>query len=195
MSRSIGGEPGADLASAAVIGPDGFARILGYGNASCPEHAEAWYSDDRYWELQPNEEFSAVYARAVSSQTSSSVAALVEMIRNAMLSALDDAGVSPSDVTHFVAPSSRTGEPYRHLAGEIGLPWSDDLYKFHLEHGYLSVSAQAAALARLAEAGSLTEGSTVLLVATEYNVSTTAMVVRMSRSPEVLVRDQVTTVH
>jgi 3-oxoacyl-[acyl-carrier-protein] synthase III len=195
VSRSNGGEPGADLASAAVIGPDGFAQILGYGNASCPEHAEAWRSDDRYWELQPNEEFSAVYARAVSSQTSSSVAALVEMIRNAMLFALDDAGVSPSDVTHFVAPSSRTGEPYRHLAGEIGLPWSDDLYRFHLEHGYLSVSAQAAALVRLAEAGSLAEGSTVLLAATEYNVSTTAMVVRMSRAPEVLTQQHVTTVH
>lgn len=194
LSRNNGGEPGADLASAAVIGPDGFAQILGYGNASCPEHAEAWRTDDRYWELQPNEEFSAVYARAVSSQTSSSVAALVKMIRNAMLFALDDAGVSPSDVTHFVPPSSRTGEPYRHLAGDIGLPWSDDLYRFHLEHGYLSVSAQAAALVRLAEAGSLAEGSTVLLTATEYNVSTTAMVLRILRSPEVLVRDQVTTV-
>jgi 3-oxoacyl-[acyl-carrier-protein] synthase III len=195
VSRDNGGEPGADLASAVVIGPNGFAHILGSGNASCPDHAEAWRSDDRYWELQPNEEFSAVYARALSSQTSSSVAALVEMIRSAMLFALEDAGVPPSDVTHFVAPSSRRGEPYRHLAGEIGLPWSDDLYRFHLEHGYLSVSAQAAALARLAVAGSLTEGSTVLLLATEYNVSATAMVVRISRAPEVLTHQQVTTVH
>src|SRR5439155_26656254 len=102
--------------------------------------------------------------------------ALVEMIRNAILFALDDSGVSPSDITHFVAPSSRTGEPYRHLAREIGLPWSDDLYRFHLEHGYLSVSAQAAALVTLAETGLLTTGATVLLTATEYNVSTTAMV-------------------
>jgi 3-oxoacyl-[acyl-carrier-protein] synthase-3 len=195
VSRNDGGEPGADLASAAVIGPNGFAHILGSGNASCPDHAEAWRSDDRYWELQPNEEFRVVYARALASQTSSSVTALIEMIRNAMLSALEDAGVPPSGITHFVSPSSRRGEPYRHLAGEIGLPWSDDLYRFHLEHGYLSVSAQAAALARLAAAGSLTEGSTVLLLATEYNVSATAMVVRISRAPNVLTQGQVTIVH
>jgi 3-oxoacyl-[acyl-carrier-protein] synthase III len=195
VSRSNGGEPGADLASAAVIGPDGFAQILGSGNASCPEHAEAWRSDDRYWELQPNEEFSAVYARAVSSQTASSVAALIAMIRRAILLALDDAQVTPSELTHFVAPSSRTGQPYRHLARTIGLPWSDDLYRFHLEHGYLSVSAQAAALVRLAGSGLLTAGSTVLLTATEYNVSATAMVLQISRSPEVLARQQVTTLH
>jgi 3-oxoacyl-[acyl-carrier-protein] synthase-3 len=194
VSRGDGGEPGADLASAAVIGPDGFAQILGSGNASCPEHAEAWRSDDRFWDLQPNEEFRVVYARALAGQTFSSVSALVEMIRTAILLSLNDAGVPPSDVTHFVAPSSRTGEPYRQLAGEIGLPWSDDLYRFHLEHGYLSVSAQAAALVRLAEAGSLAAGSTVLLAATEYNVSTTAMVLRITRSPEVATQHHVTTV-
>ena len=195
VSRGSGGEPGADLASAAVIGPHGFAQILGSGNASCPEHAEAWRSDDRYWELQPNEEFSDVYARATASQTASSVAALIAMIRNAILLALDDAGVAPSEVTHFAAPSSRTGQPYRHLARTIGLPWSDDLYRFHLEHGYLSVSAQAAVLVRLADAEALTPGSIVLLAATEYNVSTTAMVLRITRSPKVIARQQVTTIH
>jgi 3-oxoacyl-[acyl-carrier-protein] synthase III len=195
VSRNNAGEPGADLASAAVIGPDGFAQILGSGNASCPEHAEAWRSDDRYWELQPNEEFGAVYARAVASQTASSVAALIAMIRGAILLALDDAGVAPSEVTHFVPPSSRSGQPYRHLARTIGLPWSDDLYQFHLDHGYLSVSAQAAALVRLAEAGSLTAGSTVLLTATEYNVSATAMVLRISKSPELSTERRVTTAH
>ena len=195
VSRGNGGEPGADLASAAVLGPHGFAQILGSGNASCPEHAEAWRSDDRYWELQPNEEFSVVYARATASQTAASVAALIAMIRNAIRLALDDAGVAPSEVTHFVPPSSRTGQPYRHLARSVGLPWSEDLYQFHLEHGYLSVSAQAAALVRLAEARALTAGSTVLLAATEYNVSATAMVLRISRSPEVLARQRVTTVH
>ncbi len=194
VSRNDSGEPGADLASAAVIGPNGFAQILGSGSASCPEHAEAWRSDDRYWELQPNEEFRDVYARAVSSQTASSVAAMVEMIRNAILFALGDSGISPSEVTHFVAPSSRSGEPYRHLAGEFGLPWSDDLYRFHLEHGYLSVSAQAAALVSLAEGGLLTTGSTVLLTATEYNVSTTAMVVRITTPPQVVSQHRVTTV-
>lgn len=193
VSRNNGGEPGADLASTAVLGPTGFAQILGSGNASCPEHSAAWHSDDRYWELQPNEEFGAVYARAVASQTASSVAALIAMIRGAILLALDDAGVAPSEVTHFVPPSSRTGQPYRHLARTIGLPWSDDLYQFHLDHGYLSVSAQAAALVKLAEAGSLTAGSVVLLTATEYNVSTTAMVLRISRSPEVRTEHRVTT--
>ena len=195
VSRKDGGEPGADLASAAVIGPHGFARLLGSGNASYPDLAETWYTDDRYWELQPNEEFRAVYARALSGHTVRSVAAIVEMIRSAIRCALDDAEVAPSEVTHFVAPSSRTGEPYRRLAGKIGLPWSDDLYRFHLEHGYLSVSSQTAALARLAEAGSLTAGSTVLLTATEYNVSTTAMLLRITRSPEVATQDHVTIVH
>lgn len=193
VSRKDGGEPGADLASAAVIGPDGFARILGSGNASCPGLAETWYTDDRYWELQPNDEFRAVYARALSGHTAASVSAIVEMIRNAILSALEDAEVEPSEVTHFVGPSSRTGEPYRRLAGEIGLPWSEDLYRFHLEHGYLSVSSQTAPLVSMAEAGSLTPGSTVLLTATEYNVSTTCMVLRITRPPEVVLHDHVTT--
>lgn len=195
VSRKDGGEPGADLASAAIIGPDGFAQILGSGNASCPDHAEAWRSDDRYWELQPNEEFRVVYARAISTQTSSSVSALIKMIRKAIRFALDDAKVAPSEVTHFVPPSSRTGQPHRHLARVIGLPWNDDLYRFHLEHGYLSVSGQAAALVSLAKAGELTVGSTVLLTATEYNVSTTALVLRITRSPEVITQDQVTIIH
>ena len=195
VSRSNGGEPGADLASAAVIGPMDLPRSSVTATPAAPSTRRRGARMTDIGSSSPTKNFSAVYARAVSSQTSSSVAALVEMVRNAMLFALDDADVSPSDVTHFVAPSSRTGEPYRHLAGEIGLPWSDDLYRFHLEHGYLSVSAQAAALVRLAEAGALAAGSTVLLVATEYNVSTTAMVVRMSRSPEVLSQQQVTTVH
>lgn len=195
VSRGTGGEPGADLASAAVIGPDGFAQILGSGSASCPHHAEAWRSDDRYWELQPNEEFRDIYAQALARQTSQSVSALVEMIRRAVQSALDNAGVAASDVTHFIAPSSRSGEPYRHLAGVLGLPWSDDLYRFHLAHGYLSVSAQSAALVRLAGRGQLAAGSTVLLAATEYNVSTTAMVVRICRIPEVSSRGRVTTAH
>lgn len=195
VSRKHRGEPGSDLASAAVIGPDGFAQILGAGNASCPEHAEAWFSDDRYWELQPNEEFRAVYARALSSQTSSSVSASIKMVANAIRLALDDAEVSPSEVTHFVAPSSRSGQPFRHVARRIGLPWSDDLYRFHLEHGYLSVSAQAAALVSLGKAGALRVGSTVLLTATEYNVSATALVLRITRPPDVVSHDHVTTVH
>jgi 3-oxoacyl-[acyl-carrier-protein] synthase III len=195
VSRNNFGEPGADLASAAVIGPDGFAQIVGSGNASCPDHAEAWFSDDRYWELQPNEEFRVVYARALSGQTSSSMSALVEMIGKAIRFALDDAEVPPSEVTHFVAPGSRYGEPYRYLAGVIGLPWSDELHRFHLEHGYLSVSGPAAALVSLAKAGALSAGATVLLTATEYNVSTTAMVLRITRSPEVVAQDHVTIVH
>ena len=48
---------------------------------------------------------------------------------------------------------------------------------------------------RLAEVGSLTAGSTVVLTAIEYNVAMMAMVVRITRSPEVTTHDQVTTVH
>lgn len=195
VSRENGGEPGADLASAAVIGPDGFAQILGAGNASCPEHADAWFTDDRYWELQPNEEFRDVYARALSSQTPSSVTATVNMVRKAIQFALDDAEVPSSEVTHFVAPSSRTGQPFRHVGRTMGLPWSDELYQFHLNHGYLSVSAQAAALVSLSRGRGLQVGSTVLLTATEYNVSATALVLRITRSPEIVSEDHVTTVH
>jgi 3-oxoacyl-[acyl-carrier-protein] synthase III len=195
VSRKHRGEPGADVASVAVIGPDGFAQLLGAGDASCPEHADAWFTDDRYWELQPNEEFRGVYARALSSQTAASVSALINMIGKAIQLALDDADVQPSEVTHFVVPSSRTGQPFRHVARRIGLPWSGDLYRFHLEHGYLSVSSQAAALVSLAKAEELTVGSTVLLTAVEYNVSATALVLRITRSPDVVGHDHVTTVH
>ena len=131
VSRNDSGEPGADLASAAVVGPTGFGQILGSGNADRPEAAEAWRSDDRYWELQPNEEYRDIYARALASQTASSVSAMIQMMRKAIQCALDDAGVEAADVTHFVPPSSRTGQPYRHVARRLGLPWSDDLYQFH----------------------------------------------------------------
>jgi 3-oxoacyl-[acyl-carrier-protein] synthase III len=194
-SRRDGGEPGADVASAAVIGPSGFARIIGHGNASRPEHAEAWRSDDRFWRDQPAEEYRRAYATAMSRQTVASVAALVALIREAITAAIDTAGIGAADVTHFVPPSSRSGEPYRHVARALGLPWDDGLYRFHLDHGYLSVSAPAAAMLTLCRAGALTPGAVVLLVATEYNISATAVALRIVATPTVAARDSVTVAH
>jgi len=195
LSRHDAGEPFADVASAAVIGPSGFAQILSTGNASCPDHADAWRSDDQFWEHMTQKGFRDAYVNAIGSRAPSTMRASTRMIATALRLALADAGLDPADVTCFVPPSSRTGEPYRLLASRMGLPWMDELYQFHLDHGYLSVSAQAAGLGHLARLGLLDDGATVLLVATEYNLSATAVVVRIVRRPELSIEDRVVTVH
>jgi 3-oxoacyl-[acyl-carrier-protein] synthase III len=194
LSRRIGGEPFADVASAAVIGADGFARILGSGNASRPEHAEGWRADDPFWTDLSKAQYTEIYGNALQSRDRAMTRSTTTMIGEAMMGALADAGLSAAEVTHFVPPSSRTGEPYRVLAHHFGLPWNDRLYQLHLEHGYLSVSAPAAGLVALARNGALSEGDVVLLTATEYNTSCTALAIRVVRTPSVTTTERVGTV-
>jgi 3-oxoacyl-[acyl-carrier-protein] synthase III len=194
LSRRIGGEPFADVASAAVIGADGFARMLGSGNASQPEHAAGWRADDPFWTDLSKEQYRDIYASALRSRDRAMTRATATMIGTAITGALADASLSAADVTHFVPPSSRTGEPYRVLAHHLGLPWNDGLYQLHLEHGYLSVSAPAAGLVTLARDGALSVGDVVLLTATEYNTSCTAVALRVVRTPSVTTTERVGTV-
>jgi len=65
----------------------------------------------------------------------------------------------------------------------MGLPWSMALHEHALDHGYLGVSMQAEGLVYLAQAGALKQGSIVLLLASEYQLSATAIVLRVMRAP------------
>lgn len=194
LSRNDSGEPFADVASAAVVGPSGFAQILGTGTASCPDHAEAWQSHHRFWEHMTEGDFRGTYVSALGSRDRPTMLATTRMIAEAIRLALTDAAVKPAAVTYFVPPSSRSGEPYRMLAHRMGIPWMDTMYQFHLDHGYLSVSAQAGAFIELAKLDLLSDDVTVLLVATEYNLSATALVVRIVRRPRITYSQRVTTI-
>jgi hypothetical protein len=90
-------------------------------------------------------------------------------------------------VTHFVPHSSTSGEPYRFVAKAVGLPWAESLYQNNLDHGYLGVSTEVAGLVQLAESGELQADSIVLLLAAEYQLSATAVVLHIIRPPAVSV--------
>lgn len=195
LSRKDGGEPFADAASAVILGPSGFARWLGAGSSSRPAHAAAWKPSEPFWKHMDQDGFRAAYVAALAARGRPTMLASITMIADAIRLALEDAELTPADITHFVPPSSRSGEPYRHLARRFGLPWTELLYQFHLHHGYLSVSAQAGALTHLAVKGELSAGSIVLLVATEYNVSCTAALLQIERHPEIVEQQRVITLH
>jgi hypothetical protein len=77
----------------------------------------------------------------------------------------------------------------------MGLPWEDSLYQNNLDNGYLGVSTQAAGMVRLAASGSLGADSIVLLLAAEYQLSATAIVLHIIRPPAVSIDGAVQTLH
>jgi 3-oxoacyl-[acyl-carrier-protein] synthase-3 len=109
------------------------------------------------------------------------------MFACAVKAALAEARLSPQYVTHFVPQGSDSGQPFRLLAKVMGLPWSPELHEHNLDHGYLGVSTQADGLVHLAQMGGLTTDSIVLLLAAEYQLSATAIVLRVIRPPHVSV--------
>ncbi|OBB97175.1 hypothetical protein A5779_15580 [Mycolicibacterium peregrinum] len=184
-SRSVGGEPFSDVAHAAVLtGGDGFADILGYGTASCPGQAEVWQTRVGFWEPASLDDYQAAYRRALHCNTDENRRDSVRMLTRAVAQALSVARLRPEDITHFVPHSTASGEPYRILATKCGLPWSEALHEHQLGHGYLAVSTQVFSLMFFAETGLPTD-SVVLLVAAEYQLSATAVVIRIKRSPNV----------
>lgn len=183
-SRLHGGEPFSDVAHAAVLtARDGFATILGTGTASCPGQAASWKTRDAFWETTTVDDYQNAFSRAAAACTAESARDSSRMVAHAVATALASARISPQYVTHFVPHGSGSGEPYRSLAKALDLPWSESLYEHGLEHGYLAVSTQTAGLIHLAEAGSLRADSIVVLLATEYQLSATAMVLRIVRKP------------
>lgn len=195
-SRSVGGEPFSDVAHAAVLSTrGGFAKILGTGTASCPEQAQPWRTQEAFWEHATMADFRATLVRVAGSRTSGSARESFDMLVHAAMTALKDAQISPQYVTHFVPHSSRTGEPYRSLAKAIDLPWEDSLHQNNLDNGYLGVSTQPAGLLQLAATGSLGADSIVLLLAAEYQLSATAIVLRVTRPPAVSIDGPVHTLH
>ena len=185
-SRTVGGEPFSDVACATVISQSaGFAKLLGSGTASCPEFADDWRIRDAFWESTTQNDFHAAYVNATAALSEESTRESFRMFACAVNAALADARLSPQYVTHFVPQGSDSGHPFRLLAKIMGLPWSQALHEHNLDHGYLGVSTHADGLIHLAEAGSLRTDSIVLLLAAEYQLSATAIVLRVTRPPRV----------
>ncbi|WP_229480400.1 hypothetical protein [Mycolicibacterium mageritense] len=184
-SRAAGGEPFSDVAHAVVLtGGDGFADILGYGTASCPGQARVWQTRESFWENASLDDYRAAYERAVAAHRPEDARDSLRMLVRAVRSALSAAALSPQYITHFIPHGTGSGEPYRTLADKIGLPWSEALYDYQVAQGYLAVSTQVAGLIHCAETG-LKADSIVLLVAAEYQLSATAVVLRIRRTPQV----------
>ena len=96
-------------------------------------------------------------------------------------------------MTHFVPHSSASGEPYRSVAKTVGLPWAESLHRNSLDHGYLGVSTEVAGLVYLAKSDALQADSIVLLLAAEYQLSATALLLRIIRPPLVSVDGHIRT--
>ncbi len=193
-SRSVGGDAFSDASHAALLsGQDGFAKLLGIGHASCPEQSQWWRTREAFWEHATGTDFRAMVSRVIDGSTRDSARDTFKMLVGAVTAALTDANLSPQYVTHFVPHSTHSGEPYRSLAKAVDLPWTDSLHQNNLDHGYLGVSTQPAGLLRLAKDGALSTDSIVLLLAAEYGLSATAVVLRIARSPVLSVDGQVET--
>jgi 3-oxoacyl-[acyl-carrier-protein] synthase III len=183
-SKTLGGEPFSDIAHATVIShKTGFAKLLGSGTASCPSLADDWRISETFWENTGADDFHAAYARATAARSLGSIRESFRMIISAVRAALADAKLSPQYVTHFVPQGSDSGQPFRSLANLIGLPWSQRLHEHNLDHGYLGVSTHADGLVYLAQTGCLRADSIVMLLAAEYELSATAIVLRIVRPP------------
>jgi 3-oxoacyl-[acyl-carrier-protein] synthase III len=183
-SRSVGSGPFSDVAHAAVISPRaGFAKIMGMATASCPDQSSSWRTREAYWEHAGRDDFRAAYSRAVAWRTSDANRDSFHMMLHAVRMALTQTHLSPQYVTHFVPHSSTNGEPYRSVANAIGLPWEESLHQNNLDHGYLGVSTEVAGLIHLAKAGDLQVDSIVVLLAAEYQLSATAVVLGIIRPP------------
>lgn len=195
-SRSVGGEPFSDVAHAAVLSTrSGFARIVGTGTASCPDQTHPWQSTDAFHEHATMADFRTSFSRFAGSRKRVAARDSFDMLARAAICALKDAQISPQYVTHFVPHSSHSGEPYRSLAKAIELPWAESLHQNNLDHGYLGVSTQMAGLVRLAETAMLRADSIVLLLAAEYQLSATAIVLHIIRPPVLSVDGPVHTLH
>jgi 3-oxoacyl-[acyl-carrier-protein] synthase III len=181
-SRTIGGEPFSDVAHATVVSlGGGFAKILGSGTASHPGQAEDWRGPRNYWEATTADDFRSTYADATAARSVNSLSDSIAMIQRAVKMALSASKLIPQYVTHFVPQGSASGQPFRWLAGNMGLPWSPALQEHSLDHGYLGVSTHAEGLIHLTETGCLGTDSIVLLLACEYQLSATAIVCRIVR--------------
>ena len=185
-SRSVGGAAFSDVAHGAVLSSrQGFAKILGIGTASCPEQSWPWRTRDAFWEHATMADFRSAFSRVAGGGTPESMRDSYAMMCRAVSAALTNAHLSPQYVTHFVPHSSRSGEPYRSLARTVGLPWEESLHQNNLDHGYLGVSTQPAGLVQLAKEGTLGPDSIVLLLAAEYALSATAIVLHIASAPVV----------
>ena len=195
-SGSVGGEPFSDVAHAGVLSArTGFAKIVGTGTASCPEQSQLWRTREAFWEPATTADFRSTLAQVADSRTADAARDSFDMLVHAVTAAFKDAQISPQYVTHFVAPSSRSGEPYKSLARALDLPWAESLHQNNLDHGYLGVSTQAAGLVHLVKTGSLRTDSIVLLLATEYQLSATAIVLAIRRAPAISIDGPVHTLH
>ncbi len=187
--RTSGGEPFSDAACAATIGlGKGFAKVLGSATASDPAPADDWRIGEPFWETTTTAEgFNRAYASATDARSEESKRESFRMFVAAVRGALADARLSPQYITHFVPQASDSGQPFRLLAKVIGLPWHVGLHEHNLDHGYFGVSTHVNGLVYLAETSDLKKDSIVLLLAAEYQMSATAIILRVTHPPRLSV--------
>ena len=84
MTKQSGGEPFADAAYAAAIGPGrGFAKLLGSATASAPAAADDWQINEEFWETTTTAEgFSRAYADATDARSEESKRDIVSDVRH-----------------------------------------------------------------------------------------------------------------
>jgi len=191
--RASGGEPFSDAAYAVTVGPGGgFAKVLGAASASDPGQADDWRIGEAFWETTTTAAtFGRAYGSATEARSEESDRESFRMFVAAVRGALVEARLSPRYVTHFVPQASDNGQPFRLLAKALELPWHDGLHEHNVDHGYFGVSTHVDGLVYLAESGCLKKDSIVLLLAAEYQLSATAIVMRVARSPRVSVAGMV----
>ena len=140
-------------------------------------------------------DFRTTFSRVAGSRTPAAARDSFDMMVHAAATAMKESQISSQYVTHFVPHSSRSGEPYRSVAKVLDLPWAESLHQNNLDNGYLGVSTQAAGLTDLAKTRSLTRDSIVLLLAAEYQLSATAIVLRITCPPAVSIDGPIHTLH
>ncbi|WP_157896299.1 hypothetical protein [Mycobacteroides chelonae] len=147
-----------------------------------PELADEWKPHDRYWENIDLDQFGATLGGVMQGRNTSSTLEFATLALQVVNTALGRARIRGQDVSYFIPPpGAGSGGIYHRLASISGLPWTPSIQDFYLDHGYLAGAAQAAALIDLCD--ELHAGATVLMMATEYNVGCTAVILRIQSDP------------
>jgi 3-oxoacyl-[acyl-carrier-protein] synthase-3 len=192
LSRKAGGNPLSHGGHSAVLSPDsGFAKILGSGPARCPAEADKWRAREAYSEAIDVDDYPNADLRATTSISDDSLRASFRMMIRAVTTALRDACLNPHYVTSFVPRGSSSGNLCRSHAKKLQLPWSETFHEHGLYLGYLGVNTESEGRISLAATNDLRTDSIVVLLAVEYLLSATAIIVRAKRPPRVRVDETI----
>ncbi|GAC69348.1 3-oxoacyl-[acyl-carrier-protein] synthase III C-terminal domain-containing protein [Gordonia soli] len=170
----------------------GFARVDAVVSAAVPEFEEAFRLPGRPFPVPlsvPTVEEVHAITGAVAEHAQWLRALSFQMVRTALrtaTAALDEAHVSPEDITWFLPGFSTTPTAATFITKHLQLEIPEDVDTFGRSTGHLSVSDHAAGLAYLATQGRLKVGDRILVGATGLAASLCyAVVTIVDEVPEV----------